>query len=325
LLVSASLSVAAGAAVGLATGCGGDDVAALPDAGGPDGAQDGTVEAAADTGSDVITTSDAGDAGADAQGDSGEDAQFDGAALGFPMQVAQAICSRIAACCFGQPDASVFNNALCLQAALPIGYQGSNEGTSLLQADGGDSNITFNPAAASKCLQEINAIDCTTNVLTSAQQAALVTDCFAALSGTVAAGSPCQDSIECAPGTYCQPPADGGAGAACASLREAGAPCGDYAGATAFASEQACSYRGSGNTNFFCHNEDLNTGNPLDAGTWTCMPGQPLDGGCNMDLECASKLCDPGPNFDKYQCVNSLPFAYMGACGTFAITDAGTD
>jgi len=87
----------------------------------------------------------------------------------------------------------------------------------------------------------------------------------------------------------------------------------------------ACSYRGSGNTELQCHNEDFVTGALFpDAASWFCNPELPLDASCNFNIDCQSKLCDPGANFNVYLCTSSETFIYPVECNAF-ITDAGTE
>jgi hypothetical protein len=179
--------------------------------------------------------------------------------------------------------------------------------------------------------------------MTSQQHIAIITDCTAAVTGNFAAGTTCSDSIECASGQFCNTAFDSGVGK-CAPLRGDGGACGDFGDipTTACAtsqlcdyglSEEACSYRRTGNTGLRCNNADPSTGGPIDGGpaAWTCMPAGGLDAGCNYNQDCTSTLCDPGPpgfpyvatdgavvtGGTTYLCVNSITFAYANGCGFY--------
>jgi hypothetical protein len=317
LLLLASALPASVTAAALASGCGGDDSTPLPEAG-----IDATADGAMDTGADVNQSEDAPSEGASsdggvegAAGDGGGDAAPDSSAMfAFATQVAAAYCDRVANCCFGSADASAFNRTYCMQIMLPYGWDGCNQGTNVL--DGG--NVIFDPAKANSCLQDIAALDCAANTLTTAQNQHLLSDCFGALTGTLPHNAACADSIECAPGTFCRLANDGGPGV-CTSLRGAGAPCGDFGGGNYAIADQACSYRGSGDTNVFCNSLSA------DAGDWSCTPAAQNDAGCFEDIACLSKVCDPGPNLTTNTCANATAFVYPIACPYFANRDGGTD
>jgi hypothetical protein len=222
---------------------------------------------------------------------------------------------------------------LCITSLTATGYEGMNFGAeSLLEA----GVLNYDPTKAAACLADINAIDCTSNVITSAQQLAILSDCVGAIYGTLAANASCTRAIECGSGLFCDTPDDGGPGT-CAPLRGDGGACGNFGGIpTTFdygLGEEACSFRRSGNTGLFCYERDLTTGMDIDGatGSWVCVPAGAVGTGCNVDQECASALCDPGPpgfgytypdgavTFGSvYQCANSRPFTYLNTCLPFA-------
>jgi hypothetical protein len=302
--------------------CGDDTVTQTGDAG--DASTDTTADVKPDIGNDVgmdVAQDVAQDGGSDVV-DSGNDVVSDAPAdysapLAFVTGVAAALCERIGACCFGAADAATFDNQGCINQVLPFGNNLSSYQYQLLV----NGNVAFDPAKAQSCLTQISQINCTQNVITSAQATAIDTACFAALTGTVAVSNGCTGSIECVPGSFCDTPLGGDAGT-CAALRGANQPCGDFIPQDPGYSETACSYRGSGNTGLYCHNADQITGNPLDAGTWTCMAAGGAGAPCNVNVECTTNLCDPGPNSTLFQCANQETFVYPGSCSAF-IVDAG--
>jgi hypothetical protein len=240
----------------------------------------------------------------------------------FTQQVAQALCNRYASCCFMGGDASAFNTDLCVGSYTAFGYQGSSEGINRLLS----GHVAFDPAQAKSCLDQINAVDCSTNMRTSAQEKAIRSACFGAMTGTVPAGSPCADPIECAPGLFCSvggaPANDAGYTGLCTALRTTGGACGDFGMNNPAGSETICSYRGSGNTGLTCHNSDYATGNFFDAGSWTCQPQQAATQGCNQNVDCTTALCDPGAQENLFTCANAEAFIYPFACVNF-IKDGG--
>jgi hypothetical protein len=335
-MVVGALVGGAASSVLVGVGCGGDDTSTTPQDGGGDGTmvgpdapnEDGTVPDAGDSGPspmEAMAVIDApGDAPADAPVDAQADAPTDAdagdasALLAFPSQVAQAVCSRFASCCFLGGDASTFDMTACLSSYDGFGYAGSSAGANQLNT----GHVAFDATQAASCLSQIAAIDCTANLRTSAQEKAIRTACYAAMTGTVPVGGTCVASIECAPGLYCTGAA-GGAGF-CQPLRVSGQSCGDFGVNNTNASENICSYRGSGNTGLTCHNGDYVTGVTFaDAGDWLCQPQQALNAGCNANVDCTTALCDPGANFDVYVCKNAEAFIYPFACQSFIKADGG--
>jgi len=261
------------------------------------------------------------DANAGPDGDAGgadSPVGYEGTAATFPGQVAATVCERVANCCGTSADAATFNFAACYADLLPSGYNGSNTGSNLL--DGG--HVVFNAVAAQACLGALNQIDCQTNEIPAAIQTLAYMNCFAALSGTLPAGSPCAGTIECSSGNFCLP-LDGGVGDAgaiglCQAIVGDGGACGNLLG-TPSASQAACSYRGSGNTNLFCKSFDPSVpSESIDAAAWTCAPQEPVGTGCGRNVACSSFECTTG-----LQCAAALVAVTTATCTGFAL-DAGT-
>src|SRR5579872_440974 len=319
LAVVASPAAAAGIVF---AGCGGDDnggASPTGDAAPESSLQDGTTSAEASpdgispdvgAGNDA-TTSDGGTVVPDAA-EGGDGGTVNSALLAFPAQVAAATCQTFETCC--KLDAAAFDNAKCMENQLLGGPGKVNAETYLL--DGG--HVIFNAEAGAGCLQRIQNVDCTSNSLTGPQYTAMLADCFNALQGTLDAGQPCNGSIECAPGNFCNPAeADAAAVASttdsgpppkglCAPLRMQGQPCGNLGNTNcngAGALEQsACSYRGSGTSGESCIYISFSPSlSCLDAGAWSCEPQQSDAGRCVNDVDCRSSVCDP----KTLTCVNA--------------------
>ncbi len=258
-------------------------------------------------------TSNGADADAAApDGDAGAADVYDAtAALEYPGQAAAAWCNEIASCCGTSGDASTFNMALCL-GNNPYGWKAAAyNGASLLST----GNVVFNASAAAACLSAI-AVDCSTNQVSSAVEAQRYANCWSVYSGTLAAGSPCTASVECAPGNFCMP-VDGGAGdsglpGVCQALVGNGGACGEFGANLA---SYMCSYLGSGNTGLGCREWVTGSPNtPLDAGAWTCVPQLPLNAQCNINLDCTSFLC-PGNDL----CSSSAAATSASSCAGYFV------
>jgi len=307
----------------VAAGCG-DDSSSTPSTDG--GGKDSTTESAADAiQGDVVGEAEKeagpGSEGSAPDGEAGvadSAVAYDGTAATFAGQLAATLCARIAACCGTSADAATFNLALC-SADEQGGFNGSSTGSNLL--DGG--HLVFNAVAAQACLDILQQIDCTTNQIASGVEMQAYGSCFGAYSGTLAIGSPCADTIECAPGGFCLP-VDGGVGDAgaigvCQTLASDGGPC--ALSDNASASQSVCSDRGSGNTGLFCQSVDpSNPTQLLDAAAWTCGPQEPIGTGCAQAVACTSFECTPLPT---RQCASSIVAVSAAACTAFAV-EAGT-
>jgi|HubBroStandDraft_6_1064221.scaffolds.fasta_scaffold128427_2 hypothetical protein len=345
----------------IAVGCGSSSSNGPPTDGGGDGTTDGFV-VGEDTGSDIGTGGNeagtgpetgvvpdtgignetgAADAGHDADAGTGNETSADAAPLAdaeagpdsaallaaFPAQVATALCNRFSVCCGTSAN---FDTSACVAEYTGTGYAGSSVGLGALA----NGNVAYNAAEAQTCLNLIAAVDCTDNTRTSAEQTAIVTACFAAMTGKLGVGQPCQGSIECSPGEFCNP-SDGGTAGLCASLRTAGQPCNDFGSnqAAVVPSQAECSYRGSGTNGLTCLAENFVSGDLQAAGTWQCVQQLGQDaapcvaGGpascCNFNTDCQSLLCDPGPTGNLYVCATSETFIYPEVCQVFQLDGGG--
>jgi hypothetical protein len=228
--------------------------------------------------------------------------------------MAAAECQKLAACC---NNTAAFDMTTCERQVLPNGYSGAIT-DSLAYLDGGV--LTFDPAKAQACLNDLAAIDCGLNEVTAALQASLLDDCTAAVTGTLTVGATCASSIQCLTGEYCDTPTDGGAGQ-CALLQTAGGSC-SFGTQTAESSESACSFRGSGDTALRCANADVNAHALLEAGSWVCAPAGAADAGCNLDDDCVTRLCITPAG----TCVSARVFVDPDTCAYYnLLADAGSD
>jgi hypothetical protein len=247
--------------------------------------------------------------------DSGQDAgapvdaavvEVDATSLaGFPHAFNAAYCERLRECC-----------------GVPIGeWRDSPDGGCTVQNDkfGGlgaiaaynaalDSGaIAYSPARAAACLQEVAQIGC--GVYPASTQNMIIADCFAAMQGTLIAGKPCVDSLECASGEFCEQSADGGANV-CTALVGVGGPCSDTTRST------DCSYLGHGTPALFCGPN----GDAGDAGN-SCQTVAPLSGSCKTNPQCSPNTCGSAST-----CVNAVVFSDPGVTpGTCAFYTMAAD
>lgn len=257
-----------------------------------------------DSGADVTEPK---DAGADA---------FDG---GFVQQtydttIATAMCLYLSRCCYGTTapadggiDGGSFNLQECIATYKPTGYDLSNVDITLADP----AKITIDQTLSKQCVDGINAASCTPAATAFRQ---LRTTCFGAVKGSVAEGGSCKYSIECAAG-FCKPTdpeQKAGSAGTCAPLRAAGDSCADtfnYELGTAHANtdEEACSTRGSGDTNRFCDYNDNSTNPPgvLPRDQWKCADARVNGSSCNLDSWCSEGICSPTT---PTSCVDSLTF-----------------
>jgi hypothetical protein len=311
VLVGAASSVTVGLAT-LVVGCG-DDSVVPPGDSGPDSTSDAQAEVGPDVGADVAadvapdnTIGDASDGGTDSSdaADAPVDA-FDAAVIGqFPFTVTQAFCQRLQTCC--APNDAGFDNNFCVSSTLGQGgVNGDGLGNYQSQIPVNGGSITWNPAKAQACLQDIANIPCGT--VTSANYLQIRNDCYGALVGTIAVnGSGCVNHLDCAPQGYCNIIGDAGTGT-CAALVSA-------AGACTF--NEQCTYRGTGQPAMFC-----NTG-----GSNTCVPQGDVDAACGTtneyNQECTTELC-VAPGVCGTQTIFSDPGVPNGICASLAAQDAG--
>jgi hypothetical protein len=281
---------------------------------GGDGGNDATADVVhADTFAPDVHVNEAGEAGKEA-GDAGPtDSSLTPAQ--FPGAAGVAFCNQFSKCCFGgNPPPGQFDMNACISSFVDQGFD-----TTGVNAQGAylTSAVQLDQAKAQSCIADINAIDCTANLVTSAQWKKILSDCVTALVGTLEAGAPCTAPVQCNSGSFCDLPLDGGTSGTCQPLRPVGGNCGDFGGQTPGQAEEACSYRRSGSNGQFCHSADLVSGVTYDAASqWLCDTAQGLDASCNVDINCQTSICDIGDG-SLYLCSNSSAFIYPFECTAF--------
>jgi hypothetical protein len=241
----------------------------------------------------------------------------------YTDQVAAAMCSALTRCCFGNAnvpdggavDGGTFNHEQCRGIYETIGFEDSNSGHFAMTA----GNVVIDQQAGVDCLQKIDTLAC---VLTGAAMKEIRSACFKAIKGTVANGQPCRASLECAEGLFCSStdgtPGDGGVIGTCQPLRGQGDKCSIYETGDLFedsrASEEACSWRRSGNTNLRCASYDFVADEYRPRDEWTCQPTVANGQGCNTTVWCSDGICDP---LTGYLCQSPLEYFNQFACEAF--------
>lgn len=246
--------------------------------------------------------------------------------------IGEEFCDYLTKCCYGQANVSdggaldgggTFNRGKCVGTAGEFGFEGSNidEDTIAL------GKVKVDQAKAKECLDKIGALPCS---VTGAQLKAARAACFGALTGTVANGQDCRSSLECAPGHFCNPsspeagPPDGGVGiiGKCAPLRGSAGLCNLYLTDDeindSLRAEEACSYRGSADTNLRCDswNPDAGVYNARD--DWKCAPTVANGEGCNSSAWCSDGICEPDPDAGfYYRCVSPAAVIQQSSCPAF--------
>jgi hypothetical protein len=300
---------------------GGKSDTGVPDSGVDSGATDGAANAEVDADATAKDSGPEADGKADASADTGDggvtffDAGEGGLSVAtYATEVARAYCQSIEKCCPAAPNGQYFSLNLCVATQSTTNF---NQDVNL--SDGG--NVVLNLTKAQACLNDLASVNCSdVTTLAVTQQ---FTDCYGALVGTIQDGASCVSSIECSATSFCDLPLDGGAVGTCQPLRTAGESCEDFA-KDPTKSEEACSHRGSGLGGLRCANEDLSTGSELDASAWVCASAVAPPNGCNVAVDCTTLLCDPGMNFDLYQCVTDQTFIYPSSCTSYYVdSDAG--
>lgn len=265
-----------------------------------------------DGGTDATTTVDTGPGPGDG---GGTDAKPDVAppkdVNEFKLQVAAALCSSLARCCFGNAnvpdggavDGGTYNGSKCEDLYRDIGFEFSSTGASFV--DGGEAVV--DDAKSVACLTTVANLSCS---LTGAEMSAARKTCFEALVGKGATGTKCEAAIECAAGNFCDP--DGGT---CAPLRGDGGACAIFNTGNdevdSVRSEEACSWRGSGDTQLRCDSYDWTNFVYRPRGEWRCQPQVQQDAGCNSTVWCKDAICDP---FDGYYCKSPVEI-FTNYCG----------
>ena len=315
--VLGTVVIASGASAVFVVGCSGDD---SNGGGGVDGGFDGP---AYDAAADVSQGDGATDGGADGSdaSDSGSPVDAGTPALEtYSHQINLAYCQKLAACCNGS-NAAGFDLAKCVTRfdTTPNFYGIADNGLFAPYLDGG--HMTFDPAKAQRCFNEIAALSCSS--VSSATAIAVRDDCNAAVTGTLEAGAiGCRGSAECAAPTHCEP---GGTDAGtCTAPRDAGSGCGSSNTANPdLESVAQCGNRATGVPGYCAID---NNGETYRSDS-LCHPPEPLDAGCGQSFECVSGLCgdtnDPVLVDAGYgACANDFVFATEDTC-TYYRTDAG--
>jgi hypothetical protein len=287
------------------------------------------VDAGSDAPFDVVTPGDGStvdvvvsDGGSDADADADANA---GPALTvetFPTVASEAFCNALTKCCYGSanvPDggrvdgggaAGSWDRGACIAAYQVLGFEYSTAGQRSA------TNVALDTAKARDCLDKLTSLSCS---LSGAELAAARKSCFEALVGGRTAGQSCQSSSECAKGNFCEPTiTDGGSNAGtCKPLRAAGGSCnvvqtadGNYA--DAIRGEDACSWRGSGDTGLRCGSYNQTAGGYLSRDQWTCQPTVGVGAFCNATVSCNNAICD----LPDYVCRSPVDY-FKDTCKAF--------
>jgi len=326
-----TVAAAGGASTAAVAGCSSDDPAVQS---GPDGSTDGKVSAqdaptdTRDPDATVPPQNDASlDAGVDADADardSSTDAQADsGPALDagppvferFSDQINQQWCRKLARCC--GPD--TFDYVRC---ESDLARTANDPGPALNRVvapylfDGGNDHITWDPAKAQTCFNDIDALACgnqNAEVFKRVHE-----DCLAAVKGNVKVGeSGCRGSPECAPSNHCDKP-DGAATGVCVAPRALDAGCdlgmyeqdgGRHPGGQLFEPQAQCGYLVTGSPRY-CANPDTY------AGRQNCANPSPRGTQCFVDVECASNICMVDTS-GTGTCADSKEVASAATCAAY--------
>jgi hypothetical protein len=286
-------------------GCSGDDS-------NTDGGKDtGSDSPVADTGTPDVQPVDTGTP--DVQADGGDPVE------NFLTQLATTVCGRLQTCCGG---ASQFDYKACTASYYHNGWYFSHLNlTYPFPSVRNGGRVTLDATQAQSCLAGLSTLSCPT--FASAEQKSLLTSCFGALVGVQTPNSPCNGSIECQPGNYCNIPAeagapvDGGSVGACNQLLDSGVRCGQQPYQSWYYSSEQCSYNSGPAPARFCNYDDANPAN------WFCAPLRANNQPCYTDNECASKICDNIGN-NNFVCVTSVNIGSY-VCPYYKPKDAGTD
>jgi hypothetical protein len=311
-------SVVIATVTGILVACTGDDTVVT-----------GNNDAGTDSGSPAPTTTTTGQDSGPPVGDGGVvtvDAALEAGSYG--ELVGETMCNALTKCCFNNPnvaqggavDGGTFNRSVCTALYDKLGFERSNFGLQVTH-----DSVSVDPAKASDCLTKLANLSCQ---LTSAELKAAREACFDSLVGQLEAGAPCQASIQCAKDTFCFKPDAGDAGGvtgSCVALRGQGHACGDVQVTStdinsneivddSNAAEEACSWRGGGDTNLACASVDPVSGAyKADRAGWTCQTPVPDGGFCNTSVSCVDGICDTA----TFTCVPVLQYFNANACTNF--------
>ncbi len=235
--------------------------------------------------------------------------------LKFADQVADAMCSTLSRCCYGDANldggapvdgGGTFDRAHCISLFTASGFEGSLKGFGGLAG-----KASLDQTSGADCLQKLSALTCN---LAETEFDAARTACFAALRGTQAAAQPCSASIDCAPGNFCDAP--GGGAGTCAALRAVGDGCATFntgnQNTDLALADNVCSYRASGTPKLFCDSIDFAAG-VKPTTDWKCAAALPNGSNCANSLWCNAGICDPDTNI----CTSPEGYFPMSFCSTF--------
>jgi hypothetical protein len=235
--------------------------------------------------------------------------------LKFADQVADAMCSTLSRCCYGDAKldggapvdgGGTYDRAKCVGLFTASGFEGSLRGFGGLAG-----KAALDQTSGADCLQKINALTCN---LAGPEFDAARTACFAALRGTQAAAQPCSHSIDCAPGNFCDAP-DGVTGT-CAPLHAINGGCATFntgnQNTDLSLADEVCSYRASGTPKLFCDTIDFAAG-VRPTVDWKCAAALPNGSNCANSLWCNAGICDPDTNI----CSSPERYFPMSFCSTF--------
>lgn len=236
-----------------------------------------------------------------------------GTLSGFRDEVSNALCSRVASCCDAASPGYALSSAKCHAIYDQLGFEATARGIQTANP----ANVTVNGSVKDACIQKItdNAADCS---VTSTEVKAAITDCLAAVTGTLAAGASCTSSLECAGTSVCAQDAAGNG--TCQAIRGIGQSCEvlNKTGTDVFTrdnlAQDLCSKRGGGQTGNFCDAYDSVLGVHRAEATWTCKTAHGNGGACNTDTYCASFVCDPA----TFSCVANASFVNANVCSAFS-------
>ena len=223
------------------------------------------------------------------------------------------MCNALAKCCFGSAnpadggvDGGSFDRAHCQNLYTDLGFENSSIGHTLF----GAGKVALDTAKAADCLSKIDALACS---LSGTALQTIRTSCFAAIKGLANSGAPCNQSVECAAGLFCNPTGSGAFTGTCAPLKAAGQPCGLFTGQNvgknSSKAEEVCSYRGSGSPALRCNSLDA-VGNYTDPSLWMCEPVVANGELCNSTVWCSAGICDP----DTFTCKTPLEYFSKYSC-----------
>ncbi len=269
---------------------------------------DSGVDATTDASNDVVNLPDGADVVVLPDADAGEQIKT------FFTAAVDAYCQRIATCCTLTP--AQFDLEHCRAAVGAGGLAGAVRGLVQLPDNG---KLSYDGTAAQSCLTKLSALTCTALEVPASEWADVFnTTCSKAVSGTVATGGACRQSIECVAGQFCEPSGGDAGTGTCKALRTIGTVCGDLGVTTAgyanLTAHESCSTRALGPG--FCDD----TADPITpANTWKCAAGAANSAACYYDYQCTSLTCggktEPG--------VCGTPKDLSPACTGFKRADAG--